>query len=193
MYIESEQQLRELYGFPKEKAVQKQIGTLEKHSIRFIERAPFLVIASRDRSDAMDCSPRGGEPGFVRVLDNNTMLIPDAAGNKRLDSLVNILDTGDIGCIFMIPGINETVRVNGTARISVADEHLRHFPAVDGAGNPAKACIEVTVKEVFLHCARAFLKSGLWDQATHEDRSMFPGMLEMINDQIAADRANEPE
>lgn len=185
MYIETEQQLRELYGFPKEKAVQKQIGALEKHSINFIKRAPFLVIATYNEHEAMDCSPRGGEPGFVQVVDDNTLLIPDAAGNKRLDSLVNILRTGNIGCIFMIPGIDETLRINGKARISVADDHLERFPEVDGPGYPAKACIEITVKEVFLHCSRAFMKSKLWDSESQVDRALFPSMLEMINDQLA--------
>lgn len=185
MYIENEQQLRELYGFPKEKAVQKQIGALEKHSINFIKRSPFLVIATYNEHEAMDCSPRGGEPGFAQVVDDNTLLIPDAAGNKRLDSLVNILRTGNIGCIFMIPGINETLRINGKARISVADDHLERFPEVDGPAYPAKACIEITVKEVFLHCSRAFLKSKLWDSESQVDRALFPSMLEMINDQLA--------
>lgn len=185
MYIETEQQLRELYGFPHEKAVQKQIGALEKHSINFIGRSPFLLLSTYNQREAVDCSPRGGQPGFVKVLDENTLLIPDAAGNKRLDSLVNIIETGNIGCVFLIPGVNETLRINGKGRISVAREHVELFPEVDGPGNPAKACIEITVKEVFLHCARAFMKSKLWDSESQIDRASLPSMMQMINDQLA--------
>ena len=147
MYIESEQQLRELYAEPKGRAKAKQLPALESHSIAFIERSPFVVLATHASDARIDCSPPRGEPGFVEIIDEQKLLIPDGKGNNRLDSLINITQTGKIGCLFPIPGVDETLRVNGRARISAAPPHLKLF---DHLRNRPKTCIEVEVEEVFL-------------------------------------------
>lgn len=181
MYLESEQQLRELYGFATGRAKDKQLNELEQHSIHFIKLSPFALLSSYSESGGVDCSPRGGKPGFIHILDNQRILIPDAKGNNRLDSLVNIVETGKVGCLFLIPGVDETLRVNGTAKISVDEDHLALF---SDERNPPKSCIEITIQEVFLHCAKALMRSELWNPETQIERSTLPSMGRMINDQL---------
>jgi len=188
MYIESEEKLRELYGFPKGRSKAKQLHVLEKHSINFIQLSPFVSMSTYGASGSVDCSPRGGKPGFIKILNNGCIIIPEAKGNNRLDSLVNIIETGNIGCLFLIPGVDETLRINGTARLSTANEYLRLFAT---ERNPPKACIEVTISEVFLHCAKALMRSDLWSSKSHIERSLLPTMGAMINDQISLNE--EPE
>ena len=190
MYIKSVKQLRELYGFPKGRAKDKQLGSLEKHSINFIERSPFITISTYAQSGSVDCSPRGGEPGFVKTLNEKSIIIPDSKGNKRLDSLINIIETGNIGCLFLIPGVDETLRVNGSARISTTTKHLDLF---DNHLNPPNSCIEITIDEVFLHCAKALMRSELWLSSSKIDRTGFPTMGEMINDQLLATEVPESQ
>lgn len=188
MYIESEEQLRELYGFPMGRAKEKQLAALEKHSINFIESSPFITLSTYAKSGSVDCSPRGGGPGFIKVVNENCLLIPDAKGNNRLDSLVNMIETGHVGCLFLIPGVDETLRVNGVARISTDQEHLNLFHKERHA---PKSCIEITITEVFLHCAKALMRSELWSESAQIDRSSFPSMGRMINDQLSV--VEEPE
>lgn len=181
MYIETEDQLRDIYGYAKNRAKDKLLTALEKHSINFIEHSPFLTISTYSSSGSVDCSPRGGTAGFVKILNENTILLPEAKGNNRLDSLSNIVETGNIGCIFLIPGVDETLRVNGSARISTSEEYLALF---SNERNPPKACIELTITEVFLHCAKALMRSKLWSLNSQIKRSDFPSMSVMINDQL---------
>ena len=188
MYIETEEQLRNIYGFPKGRAKDKQLGALEKHSINFIEHSPFVTISTYAKSGLADCSPRGGNPGFVKIITENRIIIPDAKGNKRLDSLVNIIETGKVGCLFLIPGVDETLRVNGCARISQKTEYLNMF---HNENNAPLTCIEITIKEVFLHCAKALMRSKLWSPQELIERSNFPTMGRMINDQLSV--VEEPE
>jgi PPOX class probable FMN-dependent enzyme len=190
MHIESEEQLREIYGYPKGRASNKQLSSLEPHSTNFIEHSPFVVISTHAKSGLVDCSPRGGKPGFVKILSDNCIILPDGKGNNRLDSLVNIIETGDIGCLFLIPGVDETLRVNGHARISTSIEHLGLF---SNDQNPAKTCIEITIKEVFLHCAKALMRSELWASKSKIDRSKFPTMGAMINDQLSVNDVPESQ
>jgi PPOX class probable FMN-dependent enzyme len=190
MHIESEEQLREIYGYPKGRAKDKQLSALERHSNNFIEHSPFVTISTHEKSGSIDCSPRGGSPGFVKILNENCIIIPDGKGNNRLDSLVNIIETGDIGCLFLIPGVDETLRVNGLARISTSVEHLGLF---SNDRNPPKTCIEVTIKEVFLHCAKALMRSELWSSTSKIDRSGFPTMGAMINDQLSVNDVPESQ
>jgi PPOX class probable FMN-dependent enzyme len=178
--IESLAALRQLYAPPGERAVKKQIATLEQHSKRFIELSPFLVIASASRAGHMDASPRGGEPGFVKVLDDGTIGIPDSPGNNRLDTLSNILETGQVGLIFLIPGVDETLRVNGMARLN-DNEGLRQRCA-DARRTP-KLVIEVQVRELYLHCAKAFMRSSLWETPRPAERPV-PTIARMIGEQI---------
>jgi PPOX class probable FMN-dependent enzyme len=179
--IDSLEALRSVYAAPAERTLLKQIATLEQHSKRFIELAPFLVIASTNRLGIMDASPRGGDPGFVKLRDDKTILIPDSPGNNRLDTLTNILDTGQVGLIFFIPGVDETLRINGTACLN-DDERVRQQCA-DSKRTP-KLVIQVTVAELYLHCAKALMRSALWDPERRIVRSELPSIARMVGDQI---------
>ena len=179
--IASEEALRQLYSMPGERTLQKQIAALEKHSKRFIELAPFLVIASVNRAGVMDASPRGGEPGFVKIRDDKTILIPDSPGNNRLDSLTNILATGQVGLIFFIPGVDETLRINGAALLN--DDAIVCQQCADPKRVP-KLVIQVTIAELYLHCAKALMRSALWNPERRIVRSELPSIARMVGDQI---------
>jgi PPOX class probable FMN-dependent enzyme len=188
MYIETTDELRELYDFPKGRAKAKVLNELEEHSQKFIQLSPFVVMATRSSIGTLDSSPRGGEAGFIKVFSNTRILIPDSRGNNRLDSLTNIVETGYCGCLFLVPGVDETLRINGTARISTAAQYLAIFA---NQANPPKSCIELTVQEVFLHCAKALMRSELWSAESRINRSLLPTMGRMLNDQL--DLSDEPE
>jgi hypothetical protein len=128
----------------------------------------------------MDCSPRGGEPGFVKAPDERTLLLPDAPGNNRLDSMANILATGRIGLLLMIPGVDETLRVNGRARLADEADKLAHLAS---AARTPKLALEVSVEEAYLHCAKALMRSKLWAAESRLERSALPTMGQMLNDQ----------
>lgn len=172
--------LRELYDPPRGRAVTKELARLDRHCRRFIELSPFVVIASGAAGGALDASPRGGAPGFVHVADERTLLIPDSPGNNRLDTMENILSSGRVGLLFMIPGIDETLRVNGAARLVEAPQVLARFGAM---ARPPKLAIEVRVAQAYLHCAKAFMRSKLWDPASRVPRSALPSTGEMIREQ----------
>lgn len=180
MDITTIDELRALYSQPGERALRKQLPTLDVHARRFIELAPFCVLATCGADGRMDASPRGGAPGFVKVAPDGDLLIPDSPGNNRLDSLQNIVATGQAGLLFMIPGFEETLRVNGRARLTRADDALalcrdeRRMP---------RLAIRIAVTEAYLHCAKAFMRSRLWDPAALTDRGALPTMGEMIRDQ----------
>ncbi len=178
--IETLEQLRALYPEPGERAVKKQLSFLDKHCRRFIELSPFVVVASGGSEVPLDASPRGGEPGFVRVQDDGTLLIPDAPGNNRLDTLENILATGKAGLLFLIPGVDETLRINGDARLSRSDEHIQAF---SGEKRLPRLVIEVKVREAYLHCAKAFMRSSLWQDSARVDRAVLPTLGQMLQDQ----------
>ncbi len=188
MHIKTESQLRELYGFPSGRAKDKGLSSLEKHTIHFIERSPFLVMSTSNNAGKLDASPRGGEPGFVKVVHETEIVIPDAKGNNRLDSIVNIVETGTVGLLFLIPGVDETLRINGRASISTDIEYLELFAS---ESNPPKACIIVTIEELFLHCAKAFMRSKLWDEKAKINRESFPTMGRMLKDQLGSVEAPE--
>jgi len=188
MYIDTFERLRALYPDPKERAVRKQLVMLDPHCRRFIELSPFVVVASGSAARAMDASPRGGLPGFVKALDERTLLIPDAPGNNRLDSLLNIIATGRVGLFFMIPGIDETLRVNGAARLSCFEAHIQVFATEK---RRPKLVIEVTVEEAYLHCAKAFMRSSLWQASSQVSRSVLPTMGQMISSQTGIEAPAE--
>jgi PPOX class probable FMN-dependent enzyme len=190
MNIKSIEQLRSLYDTPKERAVKKQLAALDKHCLRFIELSPFIVVASGSADQAMDASPRGGPPGFVKAVNAQTLLVPDAPGNNRLDTLENIISSAKVGLLFMIPGIDETLRVNGSARLSTSKEHLQAFS--DEKRRP-KLVIEVLVAEAYLHCAKAFMRSNLWRHSSQVARSALPTMGQMINSQTGIEVPTETQ
>jgi len=190
MTIDSLEQLRTLYPAAKERSVKKQLSALDVHCRRFIELSPFVVLASGGPAGAMDASPRGGAPGFVKVRDDKTLLIPDAPGNNRLDTLENIIGTGKLGLFFMVPGVDETLRVNGSARLSTDAKLLGLFSAEK---RQPRLVIEVAVAEAYLHCAKALMRSKLWDPASLVERSVLPTMGQMLNKQIGVDAPAETE
>jgi uncharacterized protein len=188
MFITSPDTLRQLYARPHERAVRKQIASLDAHSRRFIELSPFVVLATTNAQHQLDASPRGGEPGFVKVSAEGELLIPDAPGNNRLDSLENIIATGQVGALFMIPGFEETLRVNGAARLSLAPEHIT---ACTTERRAPKLVVCVTPSAVYLHCAKALMRSKLWDASSQVDRSLLPTIGQMISDQTGLHVAPE--
>ncbi len=178
--IESRETLRALYPPGKERSLKKQIGHLDKHCLRFVALSPFVVLASGSKEGLFDASPRGGEPGFVQAPNSTTLLIPDAPGNNRLDTLENIIGSGRIGLLFLIPGVDETLRVNGRARLRDENSLIEKFK---NEKRVPKLVIEVKVEDVYLHCAKALMRSKLWSAQSQVERTLLPTMGEMLNDQ----------
>jgi hypothetical protein len=178
--IETQETLRTIYPEPKARSLAKQLERLDKHCRRFISLAPFLVIATSGKDGRIDASPRGGAPGFVRVVDDKTVQLPDALGNNRLDSYTNIVQTGKAALIFFIPGMDETLRVNGNAKLRDDAELLRQFPHEQRA---PRLVVEISVEEAFLHCAKALMRSKLWASDNRIERAAFPSLGQMIKDQ----------
>lgn len=180
MTIDSLPALRQLYSEPKDRAVKKEIPHLDVHCKKFISLSPFLILATSDNAHNMDASPRGGEPGFVKVSDCGALLIPDSPGNNRLDSFENIVAVGKVGLLFMIPGVDETLRVNGSAILSMAEEDIA---ACTTERRAPKLVVRVSVEAAYLHCAKAFMRSRLWESDSFVDRSVLPAASQMISDQ----------
>jgi uncharacterized protein len=174
-------ELRELYGEPAENAVKKQLDHLDKHCRAFIALSPFLVLATAASDGSCDASPRGDAPGFVAVLDDKTLVLPDRRGNNRVDSLENVTANPHVGLLFLVPGMDETLRVNGRARIT-QDESLLAPLAV--RGQVPRTGLLVTVDEVYLQCGKALIRSDLWNAEKHIDRSAFPPLGQVIAEQI---------
>ncbi|MBD3896254.1 pyridoxamine 5'-phosphate oxidase family protein [Halomonas sp. ML-15] len=185
--IGSIEELRALYPPAKPRALQKQLSRLDDHCRRFISLSPFVVLASGDGLN-QDASPRGGAPGFAKVLDDTTLLIPDSPGNNRLDSLSNIIASGRLGLLFLIPGVDESLRINGAAEVSV-DETL--LAQVEDERREPRVVIRVTLEEAYLHCAKALMRSKLWSDESRRERSVLPSMGQMIQDQTSG--SGEPE
>jgi PPOX class probable FMN-dependent enzyme len=178
--IDGKDALRRIYKNPNPRSVKKEIAFLDRHCLRFVELSPFCVLATCGESGG-DVSPRGGPPGFVKAIDPTTLVVPDFPGNNRLDSLENILENGRVGLLFLVPGVDETLRVNGRASIDT-DMTLRELGRVDG--KLPIAVLRVRVEQAYLHCAKALMRSALWDPATYVDRATLPSMGEMLRDQI---------
>jgi len=176
----SEADLRQTYPPVLERARLKVLSRLDRHCRRFIELSPFVCLGTTGETGA-DVSPRGDGPGFVHVLDDNTLAIPDWPGNNRLDSLSNIVADPRVGLLFLIPGFDETLRVNGSAIVSTEDA-LRGRWQVNG--KQPRSVLLVTVTEAFLHCGKALIRSRLWDPASRVDREALPPYGHMMKDQI---------
>lgn len=163
-------QLETLYGLPQERALRKEIAFLNEDYQAMVKASP-LVIVSSSGADGLDGSPRGDVPGFVRIIDERTLAIPDRPGNNRLDTLRNLLVDPRITLLFIIPGIGETLRVNGRAQISIEPGLLQSF-AVNG--KPARSVIVVQVDAAYFHCSKAFVRSDCWNPDKHVERSTLP-------------------
>ena len=184
MLIQTTDQLRAIYKAPSERAVLKELTYIDAHLMRFISLSPFLVISSGDQHHQMDCSPRGGESGFVKVLDQQTILIPDSIGNNRLDTLTNIIATSQIGLLFFIPGIDEVVRVNGRATLQHDVDLLNHFVELK---NKPKLVIKVIVEAAYIHCPKAMMRSKLWSVQSHQSIDAMPTIGQIISDQTKSE------
>ena len=178
--IETAEDLRSRYGEPSENSVRKSLDRLDRHCRRFIELSPFVVLATSGADGRADCSPRGDPPGFVAVLDERTVLLPDRRGNNRTDSLRNILENPHVGLLFMIPGANETLRLNGRAMLTADPDRLEPL-AVNGRAPRSGLLIEV--EEVFLQCTKALVRSRLWADESRVDRkTALPSFGQMLAD-----------
>ncbi len=181
--IRTQDELRREYGPIHPLADKKVLDVLDGFCRDFIALSPFLVLASSDGEGRADASPRGDAPGFVAVLDPRTLLIPDRLGNKRVDSFANILRSPGVGLIFMVPGINETLRVNGRASITRDAALLAPLAAQNKI--PAVGLL-VQVEETFFHCGKALMRSKLWDPSQQVERHTFPTLGRIIAEQTAA-------
>jgi PPOX class probable FMN-dependent enzyme len=187
--VTSKAELRAIMGEPSGRAVWKEHATLDEHSRNFIAHSPFLLLGTASANGDCDVSPKGDAPGFVRVLDEHTLVIPDRKGNRRIDSLLNVVDNPHVGLLFLIPGMDETLRVNGRA-VVVQDDALLDSMIVEG--KRPQVAIVVTVEQVFLHCARSFLRSHLWDPTRFVSPTALPSFSRMILDLTRpADRPDE--
>lgn len=170
--ITSAAELESLYAAPSERARAKQIDHLDEHCTAFIAGARLLLLATCGNGGA-DCSPRGGEPGFVTVPDSKTLLLPDHSGNNRLDSLRNIIDNPSVGVLFIVPGVDETLRVNGTASISRSASLREGFGS---AGKLPRTVVVVHVREAFIQCSKALVRADCWNPAAFVERSRLPSL-----------------
>jgi PPOX class probable FMN-dependent enzyme len=188
--IEDPERLREIYGAPSERSLKKQLSHFDRHCRAFIARSPFLVIASSDPSGRCDASPKGDAPGFVQVLDDETLLIPDRLGNNRVDTIGNLLERPGIGLIFFVPGLNETLRVNGRAQVTT-DPPLLAPLAVNG--KVPRSGILVSAEEIYFHCGKALIRSDLWNSEKQLRRSEFPSLGRILAEQIGGISVEESE
>lgn len=188
--VQDEAALRDLFPPTHEVALAKCMTEIDKHARDFIERSPFLCIGTQSKDGTADVSPRGDPRGFVKVLDPRRILIPDRPGNNRLDSLSNIVANPAVGLLFMIPGFDETLRINGRAKVS-RDPALLEMGAVQG--RLPKVAIVVEIEELFLHCAKAFRRGKLWDPSEHQNRKEMPSLLNIVHEQIEGAPAEAEE
>ncbi|WP_454669945.1 pyridoxamine 5'-phosphate oxidase family protein [Achromobacter kerstersii] len=173
--------LQALYGAPGEASLKKEVDHVHPHYRAFIEAAPFAVLATSGPG-GLDASPRGDPAGFVLVEDEKTLLLPDRRGNNRVDSLQNVLADPRVALLFLIPGVGETLRVNGTARISVDPALLARF---EMDGKLPRSMLIVDVQTVYFQCSRALLRSRLWDASTQVPRSALPSVGRVLSDLTA--------
>jgi len=182
-----ESDLRKLYPPTVERARLKTQFKLDKHSRNFIARSPFVCLGSSSERGA-DVTPRGDEPGFVLVLDDTTLAIPDWPGNNRLDSFSNIVLNPQVALLFLIPGVDETLRASGTAEISTSGELLERWQR---NGKKPRAVLVVTIREAFFHCGKALIRSRLWKDDYKIQRSELPPYGEILKDQIVTSETAE--
>ena len=180
--------IRTVYEEPALRAAQKVLDRLDTHCRNFIALSPFCILSTADAEGRADASPRGDPPGFVKVLDERTLLLPDRPGNNQIDSLRNVVENPGVGLLFFVPGMNETLRVKGRAEI-VTDPGFLGPLAVNRRA-PLSG-LRVVVEEVFLHCGRALVRSRLWDPEVRIDRAAYPTYGQVLADQIEGADARE--
>jgi PPOX class probable FMN-dependent enzyme len=171
------EQLAELYEPAMARAWSKDVGVLDDVAVRLIAAAPLVLVASHDAAGRCDVTPRGGPPGFVTVLDEDHLAVADATGNRRLDTVTNVVSTGHAGLLFLIPGRDQTLRVNGRACVTADPEVLDRVTAV---GKPPRTAIVVRADEVYAHCPKAFVRSKLWNPAAWAPTGDLPTPAEVM-------------
>ena len=179
--IHSAEELTSLIGTPSAFSLKKELTALDEHMRRFIAHSPFAMVSTHSADGRCDASPRGDAPGFVHVVDEHTLLIPDRPGNKRLDSHRNILETGRIGLLFLVPGVGETLRINGRAAIIRDEAWLTQLRA---QGKTPTVAVAVSVEECFLQCAKALVRSKLWEPHERPNLASLPCAAEMFHDHV---------
>lgn len=179
--LTTSEDIRAHYGAPSPLAANKTIRHLDNHAIAFIALSPFVVVASSDAAGNCDATPRGDAPGFVKVLDARTLILPDRRGNNRVDTMLNIAANPRLGLLFMVPGFGETLRVNG--KVSITTDPALLAPLTAGGVQPT-AGIVLHVDEVFFHCAKALIRSDLWNPDKRRERKIFPSLARIIADQV---------
>lgn len=188
--IKDEQSLRSMFPPTHDLAIQKCQNSLSGHAQAFIKRSPFICIGTQSADGKADVSPRGDPVGFVKILNEHTLAIPDRPGNNRLDSLSNIIADPNVGLLFIIPGFDETLRVNGQASLTTDPKLLETMSVRDRA---PKLAIVIKVDEVFMHCAKAFRRAHLWDPEHFQNRSEMPSIVKIILDQTTGAPENADE
>lgn len=189
--ITTEEQLRALYDAPTERALLKQQVDLDRYCLRFIALSPLCILSTGGAAGALlDASPRGGRPGFVKAPDKHRLLLPDAGGNNRLDSLSNLLRDPRVGLLFIVPGFDETLRVNGTAQLRDEPHYTALFRSETGR---TRLVIEVNVQEAYLHCAKALMRARLWEPAAQVARTVMPSMNQIVHAQLGLKATAEPQ
>ncbi len=178
--IATEQALREIVDPPPKMIAEKAVGRIDDVSRRFLEASPFVLLATASADGTCDVSPRGDPAGSVLVLDEHTVALADRKGNRRLDSMRNILANPQVGMLFLVPGVGETLRLNGVARIVAEADYL---PRMAVSGVTPKLAIEVTVTELFLHCSKAFARSDLWDPSSWPAKKSVPSAGQIVRGQ----------
>ena len=182
--IESVEALRQMYPQASARSRAKQLDRLDEAMRRFVAHAPLCVLASAGTAGGLlDASPRGGPPGFVQVADERTLLIPDATGNNRLDTLENLVADPRIGVLFLVPGVDEVLRVNGAARLRDEALFTQRF-ATPGATRLPALVIEVQVQEAYLHCPKALMRAQVWNPDARVAPGIFPSMNAMLKSQL---------
>jgi len=187
-YITTVDELRTHYKAAHDRSLRKEMRALDPHSKGFLARSPFVLIGSSDSAGNADVTPKGDRPGFVSVLDDVTIAIPDRPGNNRLDTWQNVIANPAVGLLFLIPGMDETLRINGKARVT-ADAGLRERLSAEGK-LPATVMV-VSIAAVYMHCAKAFMRSELWQPESWPDRASLPTLGQILKDQLALADAAE--
>ena len=182
--------VRDYFGPANARAAAKQLAHLDDHCRNFIALSPFVVLSTANAAGQCDATPRGDAPGFVGVLDEHTVVLPDRPGNNRVDSFLNIAENPHAGLLFIVPGVRETLRINGPARIETDPDVLEPLSV---NGKPPRAGIVVTAEEVFFHCAKAFIRSDLWNPEKFVPKGTVPTLGQILADQIGGGRTKDSE
>ena len=178
--ISAPDDLREHIGEPRQAVLDKQLDQLDRHCRDYIAHSPIALLATADGDGRCDCSPRGGPPGFASVLDERHLAIPDYTGNRRQDAHANVLENPHVGLLFLLPGMSETLRVNGRATLTRDPALLADLAT--GGTRPPRLALHIEVQEAHLHCAKAFLRGGVWDPGTWTPADELPSAAEIYRD-----------